>query len=96
MGAAFDQLALIHDQDHVSLLDGRQAVGDDQRGTAFHHMIQRCLDMPLGLGIQDRSCFIENQQRSVLEQGPGNSQALALAAGQQHTVLTHLGIETLG
>ncbi|MNT87633.1 hypothetical protein D3C72_2280760 [compost metagenome] len=61
MRAALDQLALIHDQDHVGLFNGRQTVSDDQRGTALHHMIKRRLDMPLGLGVQRRGGLIEDQ-----------------------------------
>lgn len=49
--------------------------------------------MPLGLGIQRRGGFIEDQQRCVLQQCPGDRQALALAAGEQHAVFAHFGIE---
>jgi hypothetical protein len=61
----------------------------------LHHVIQGRLDMPLGLGIQRRSGLVEDQQRRVFQQRPGNRQALALAAGQQYAVLADFGIEAL-
>lgn len=96
MGAALHQAALVHDQNLVSLLDGRQAVSDHQCGTALHDVVKGSLDVALGLGIQGRSRLVENQQRRVLQQCPGDRQALALATGKQYAVLADFGIEPLG
>ncbi|MNC76678.1 hypothetical protein D3C75_1284480 [compost metagenome] len=51
--------------------------------------------MTLGLGIERRGGFVENQQRSIFQQGTGNRQALALTAGQQYAVFPDLGIQAL-
>jgi len=96
MSAALDNPPLVHDQDQVGLLDGRQAVGDHQGGAALHDLVQSSLDMPLGLGIEGRGGFVENQQWGILQQGAGNCQALALAARQQYAVLPDLGIQAFG
>lgn len=44
--------------DFISLLNGRQTVSDNQRGTVFLQLIQRRLNGTLGLGIQRRGGFI--------------------------------------
>ena len=38
------------------------------------------LDQALGLGVQGRGRFVEDEDGRVLEQGPGDGQPLALAA----------------
>lgn len=95
MGAALDNLALIHDQDQVGFLDGCQAVSDHQGSTTLHDVVEGCLDMTLRLGIQRRGGLIEDQQRRVFEQRPGNRQTLALTAGKQHAVLADLSVQAL-
>jgi hypothetical protein len=96
VGAAFDDASLIHDQDQIGLFDGRQAVGDDQRRPAGHHLGRGRLDVPFGFGVERRSGLVEDEDRCVLEQRPGNGQALALAAGEQHAVFTDQGVEARG
>ncbi|MNP21554.1 hypothetical protein D3C76_1141770 [compost metagenome] len=71
-------------------------MGDHQGGASLHDVIQGCLDVPLGFGVEGRSGFVENQQRRILEQRPGNRQTLALATGEQHAVLADLSVEALG
>src|SRR5690606_16568216 len=51
MTASFDDLSLVHDHDDVGLFDGRQPVGNDQRGAAFHDPIKGRLNMRFRLGI---------------------------------------------
>ncbi len=96
MGATLDDAALLHHQDQIGLLDCAQAVSDDQRGAALHHMVQSPLDMPLGLGIQRRSRFVKNQYRGILEQCTRNRQALPLSTGQQHAVFPDQRLIALG
>lgn len=95
MTPALDNTPLIHDENQIGLLDRRQTVGDHQRRTPLHHLIQGSLDMPLGLRVQRRGRFVENQQGCILEQRTGNGQALALASRKQHSVLTHQRFVTL-
>lgn len=81
--------------DFISLLNGRQTVSDNQRGTVFLQLIQRRLNGTLGLGIQRRGGFIKDQDRAVTQQRAGNSNTLALAAGQHHAILADDGIQTI-
>ncbi len=57
--------------DFISLLNGRQTVSDNQRGTVFLQLIQRRLNGTLGLGIQRRGGFIKDQDRAVTQQRAG-------------------------
>ena len=59
--SAFDDAPLVHDQDQVGALDGRQAVGDHQRGPVGRGPLQRRLDVALRLGVQRRGGFVEDQ-----------------------------------
>lgn len=52
MGAFFNQLALVQDQNSVGTLDGRQSVGDDEGGPAFHEVLERFLHQPFRFRIE--------------------------------------------
>src|SRR3954470_18131779 len=77
-----DDAAGVDDDDQVGVDDGRQAMRDDEGGAAGAHGVQRLLDPGLRLRIERAGRLVEQQDRSVLEQGPGDCQALALAAGE--------------
>ena len=70
-------------------------MGDDQRRAAPGQKPQGLLDLLLGFGIERRSRLVENQYRRVLEQRPGDGDALALAAGKQAGVVAHFGVEAV-
>ena len=78
MRADFSKLAVMQDDDTVAFLDGRKAMGDDQRSAAFHNALDRALDQLLGLGV-DRTCrFVKYQDRRVEGQRPGERYQLFL------------------
>ena len=70
-------------------------MSNNQRGTVFLQLIQRRLNGTLRLGIQRRGGFIKDQDRAVTQQRAGNSNTLALAAGQHHAILADDGIQTI-
>ena len=53
---------------------------DDKRGTAAARHAQMIQNGLLGFNIHGRQRIIENEDRCVLQQGPGDRQALLLAA----------------
>src|SRR5271165_2116091 len=87
VAAALDYTAAIDNTNFVGLRHRRQAVGDDDRGAALAQRAQRLLDRLLGLGIERRSRFVEEDEWGVLEKGAGDGDALALPAGELHAVL---------
>ena len=52
---------------------------DDEGSAIFHQSVECVLDDCLILGIDAGECFVEQENRCVLEQRPRDRQALALA-----------------
>ena len=61
-------LALVHDDDFVGALNGAQAMGDDDRGAAFHHAGERLADPELGLGVHARGGLVEDEDLGIVRQ----------------------------
>ena len=71
-------------------------MGEDQGGAALHQPIEGLLDDRLALGVDRRQRLVEDQDGRVAEEGAGDGDALALAAGQAHPALAHDGLIALG
>src|SRR5881409_1485353 len=76
------QLALVQHEDAIRVLDGREAVGDDDRGAAAEELRERVLDQPLGLRIDARGRLIEDEDGRIVGQCPGEGEELTLASGE--------------
>ena len=84
------QLALVHHGNPVGILHRGQPVGDHQRGAPFHQLRQRLLDQVFALGVQRAGGFVQQQDRCIHQQGPGDGQALALAARKAHAAVAQV------
>ncbi len=73
---------LIQHDDTIGILDGKQAVCDDQRSSSTHQFVERRLNVTFGFSVESRGCFIKNQDRRILEDGTCDGQPLALTAGK--------------
>ena len=80
MVALFDQFALFEHQDAIDIADGREAVGDDDRGPVFEQLFQGILNQRLGAHIQIGGRLIQNQNAGITNRGAGKGQQLFLAA----------------
>jgi hypothetical protein len=60
----------------------RQPVGDDERRAVARHLIQRVLDLLLGVTVEGACRLIENEDRRALEDSAGDGDALLLAPRQ--------------
>jgi hypothetical protein len=96
MRAAFGDLALVEDHYAVRVLDGGEPVGDDQRRTALHQVLQSLLHQAFGSTVQSGGGFVEDQYRCVLVQGTCDRQPLPLAARERHGVMAYDGVQSLG
>lgn len=67
MAAAFNDDAVFHHHDFISLLNCRQTVRDNQRGTVFLKFIQRRLNSAFRFGIQRGRRFIKDQNGAVTQ-----------------------------
>jgi hypothetical protein len=56
--ALLNDRALLHNGDDVSMTHGREAVGDDQGGSAHHEAVEGVLDNALRLGVKRRSGLV--------------------------------------
>src|SRR5690606_37741791 len=89
--------AILSDYDNaVGILDGRQAVRDDERRAPLRQFQQRLLNRRFGLGIQRGRRFVENQDGGVLEEHARDSNTLLLPAAQLHAALTDQRVHAFG
>ena len=72
MGPAFRNAVVRDHDDLVGLADGAEAVGDHDGGAAAGQLFERSLNVPFTVIIQCRSCFVENQNRRILQKYPRN------------------------
>ena len=56
---------------------------------------ERALHQRLAFGVEGRGRLVEKEDRRVLEQRPGDGEALALAAGQRHAALANQRVVAL-
>ena len=92
MSAAFDDAAGFDDQNLIGAADGGEAMRDDERGAAAHQVREAFLDHGFGFGIEAGGGFVENQDARIGEDGAGDGDALALAAGKFHAALADDGV----
>ena len=96
MRALFDNAGLVDNNNAIGMLNGGQAMGDDQSGAAARQLGQRLLNGQFGGGIERGCGFIQNQDGWVLEEDPGDGHALLLPAGQLDATLADYGVEAIG
>ena len=82
MAAGLDDPAVIDDEDAVGADHAREAMRQDQGRAALRQPVEPALDDRLVLGIDRGQGLVEDQDRRIAQQRPGDRQALALAARQ--------------
>ena len=92
MGALLPDLALVHDDDPVGILDGGKPVGHDQGGAALHELAQRILNEGLRLGVDVGGGFVQNQHGGLEGQRPCKGQQLPLSGGEGRAPLDDLAV----
>ena len=95
-GAHVDDPALVEDRDPVGQGEGGAAVGDDEGGALGGDGAQRLPDGGLGGGVDGARRVVEHEHAGVVEQGPGQGDALALTAGEGEPALADAGVVALG
>ena len=94
--ALFGQTSIVEDEDAVRVDDAGEPVGNDQRGAALHQAVHCLSDDGLVAGVNARERLVEDEDGSVLEQRPGDGDALALPAGEPDASLAHDGVVAVG
>ena len=90
MPADLGDAPMIEHDDLVGFGDGVQPVGDHEHSPVVNEAAQRLLHKVFRFGIGERRRLVQDQDRCVGEQRPGDGEALAfaagkLAAGAEHT-----------
>jgi hypothetical protein len=62
---------------------------DDEFGDSSLEISERLLDRRLALRVEVTRAFVEDQQRRLQEQRPGNSESLSLSTTQSNSLLSH-------
>ena len=83
MSSIFDKLSLFQHDNSVGLLDGRQSVGDHDRGhstQAFLHLVDSFLHLGLVLLVQGTGGFIKNQKFWLFDESACEGNSLFLTS----------------
>ena len=56
----FDDIAIYHNEDDVSILNSRQAVGDDKASTPHHKLAESLLNQDFCPGIDGGSRLVQD------------------------------------
>src|SRR4051794_17779433 len=91
--AALHDAPLFHHDDFVGVLDGAQAMCDDERGAIAHELDERLLDATLRLVVERRRRLIEDEDRGVLVERTRDGDALPLTARQLRAAIAHRRVE---
>src|SRR6478736_8629042 len=95
MRALLDEPALFQHDDVVGVHDGREAVRDDERRAVAGDLVERVLDLFLGMAVERARRLVQHQDWRRFQDRAGNRHALLLAPRQFQTALADHGLVTL-
>ncbi len=95
MSTALRDLAVVQDDDLVEEIESLKLVGDKQGGPARGESEQIGGQGRARLGVQVRGRLVQDQYGWIGEQGPGQGEPLALAAGHGRSVRADPGVPPL-
>src|SRR5580704_2463714 len=82
MGSVLAKLALVHDEDGVSALDCREAMGDEDGGATGDHAGECEANAELGVGVDRGGGLVEDEDAGIVSEGAGEADELLLAGGE--------------
>ena len=91
--AGLDNFSVVEHHNQIGVQDGRKPVRNANRGAALHQFVERRLHGALGFGVERAGGFVEDENWSVFQNGAGDGEALALAAGKGNAFLADDGVE---
>ena len=91
MSATFADRPIIKHGDGIGPANGGKTVSDYENSAAGHEIVQSILNEQFRFGVELGSRFVQNEDGSVLQQGAGNREALALAAGKALAAIADQG-----
>src|SRR4051812_48632695 len=88
MGSALDDPAVLHHEDLVRALDGRQAMRDDERRSPLAERAQTVADERFALAVQARRRLVQNENARIREDRARDGHALPLSAREFYAAFT--------
>src|SRR5574344_2016419 len=92
MGAALNDLAVVHYQYEVGVPDGRETMGYGKCGAVCHQVVDGVLDKFLGNRVKRARSLVKDENGRIAQQCTGNGYALTLAAGEGKALLAHYSL----
>ena len=86
---------MLNGRNLIGMLNGRQAVGDDNRGATARQALERLLHRLLALVIQSTRRLVQDEDLGILEEHACNCDALLLSARKTAAALAHHGVVAL-
>ena len=96
MRALLHNVALLHHQNVVGVLNGAKAVRHHDAGAVLHITLQGLLYVLLRFGVEGGGGFVQNKNGRIAQNGSGNANALPLPAAEFAAALAHVGLVAAG
>ena len=96
MRALFAKAAFVKDENARSVLNGAQAMGDDERSASGEQAVERFANLQFGFGVYARSGFIQNQEARIVGERSREANQLALAYRKCGAALVDAGVHAFG
>jgi len=90
VSAGLNHLAPMDDGNEVSIVDGRESVGNHNAGASFPGLVQSFLDDLFALCVQCRSGFVQEEDFGVSDECTGNGYALFLSPADLRALWTNI------
>jgi len=96
MRALLTETAFVEDEDAVSVLNGAEAMCDDQGGASTEQAVEGIANQQLGFGVDAGGGFVEDEEVRIVREGAGEIDELALADGERGAALVDAGADAFG
>src|SRR5712671_3658577 len=91
--ALLAEATLVEDENAVGMLNGAEAMRDDQRGATAEQAVESIADLQLGLGVHAGSSFVKDEEARIVRQGAREIDELALTNRQRGAALIDAGAD---
>src|SRR6266852_8197215 len=93
MRALLAETAFVEDEDAISMLNGAEAVRDDERGAAAEEAVEGVADLRFGLGVDAGGGFIQDEKARIVRESAGEINELALTDGERGAAFVDAGAD---
>ena len=96
MRAHVRNMAVVHHENEVGVLHGRDALGDDDLGRFGDIGAEALADERVGARVDRGGRVVEDQNLRLFEKRPGDAETLLLSAGDVRAALLDIGVIPVG